>query len=444
MPHLPGNTASPPNHVQRMMAGMAARAATGASGDGCCAPVPTLVTAPNAASRARRSRLSDLDPHVHCSIIGTCLSTMELRKLVPRYAVLLDRKTASDLDIHHAAVELSTAGGAAVKELNKALDTRHALTVRRFKNAADDAALRALWQAALANGDVAGAYWAVMTHPAGGVALRGLAFGDVHMLSHLVGASNRADIRRLAALEKENDALKEQGGRQQARQHEMSAHHEHVVRQLEQQVAQLTGRRGQQLAAVGAADELARLRDTLADGARQIALHTARRSDAEQKLQQQEDALQTLRAAQQRMQEDADAARAEIEALEQALERALAQSQQPGASASALPRLNGICVVYVGGRPSSSTMLGQMVAAAGGELLVHDGGIEDRRGLLAAMLPRAQMVVFPVDCISHNAMHVTRQACAWLGIACHPLRTASVASFVELMRRLGVAAASAA
>ncbi len=66
---------------------------------------------------------------------------------------------------------------------------------------------------------------------------------------------------------------------------------------------------------------------------------------------------------------------------------------------------------------------------------MHDGGIEDRKGLLASMVSRAQVLVFPVDCISHNAMHVAKKLAASCGIACHPLRTASVASFLEVMRR---------
>ena len=36
----------------------------------------------------RRTRLTELDSHLHCSIIGTCLSTHELRKLVPRFTEL--------------------------------------------------------------------------------------------------------------------------------------------------------------------------------------------------------------------------------------------------------------------------------------------------------------------------------------------------------------------
>jgi hypothetical protein len=33
-------------------------------------------------------------------------------------------------------------------------------------------------------------------------------------------------------------------------------------------------------------------------------------------------------------------------------------------------------------------------------------------------------------------MHVTKQTCARHGIDCHPIRSASIASFVELMQRL--------
>ena len=47
-----------------------------------------------------------------------------------------------------------------------------------------------------------------MTHPAATDALVREIFGEVHMLSHLVGAANRADIRRLADLEAENDRLR--------------------------------------------------------------------------------------------------------------------------------------------------------------------------------------------------------------------------------------------
>src|SRR5215471_17664935 len=68
----------------------------------------------------RRARLADLDPHVHCSILGTCLSMADLRRLVPRHSDF-ERGHASDLELHHAAVQLAVDGGEAAKALHHAL-----------------------------------------------------------------------------------------------------------------------------------------------------------------------------------------------------------------------------------------------------------------------------------------------------------------------------------
>jgi len=72
----------------------------------------------------------------------------------------------------------------------------------------------------------------------------------------------------------------------------------------------------------------------------------------------------------------------------------------------------------------------------GGEIAVHDGGIEDRKGLLASALPHAHRVVFPVDCIDHDSMNMLKRVCERGHIAWYPLRSASVASSVELIGRL--------
>jgi hypothetical protein len=72
----------------------------------------------------------------------------------------------------------------------------------------------------------------VLTHP--DVMHSGIrrAFGDVHMLSHLVGAANRADIRRLAALEAENSDLVAKVERQQLRLHEAITTRDATIRKL--------------------------------------------------------------------------------------------------------------------------------------------------------------------------------------------------------------------
>ncbi|HKX41485.1 MAG TPA: DUF2325 domain-containing protein, partial [Burkholderiaceae bacterium] len=181
-----------------------------------------------------RARLADLDPYLHCSVIGTCLSTGELRKLMARFVFVRD---SGDLEVHHEAVRFAGQGGAIAKALHKTLDQRHAAVIQRFAKAREPQALAALWGDALRLGEVPGAYWAVLTHREITPALRQQAFGEVHMLSHLVGAANRADIRRLVALERENAELRDRLERQQARTQELLDERERTLAQRRDELA---------------------------------------------------------------------------------------------------------------------------------------------------------------------------------------------------------------
>lgn len=400
---------------------LAARRSGSIAQDACCAPTPSQLK-----SLRRRARLTELDPYLHCSIIGTCLSTGELRKLVPKFTTL-DRQGASDLEIHHAAVELANDGGDGAKALHKALEARYSGAVSKFDTAKDSEGLLALWGEALKSGDVPPAYWALMTHAQATMSVRQTAFGDVHMLSHLVGAANRADIRRLVALEEENAALKDKTERQQARLHEMSVARDTALRQL----ADLPQR--DILAHPDA--EYAALRDALLARDEKLALHTSRREIAEQRALSTQQHADLLAEQLEKAHATLSIVQAECRALEQTLEDSLAAGSVEK-TASALATLRAKRVVYVGGRPGSNTALRQLVESAGGEFIVHDGGIEDRKGMFAAALPRADIVVFPVDCIDHDSMNLLKRVCDRHQVDYHPVRTASVASFMELMSRL--------
>jgi hypothetical protein len=367
----------------------------------------------------RRARLADLDPHYHCSIVGTCLGTASLRKLVVR--CLPELAQASDVDIHHEAVHLATAGGAGAKALHKALDEAHAVAIRRFAGM-DGAALAQAWQEALALGEVPGAYWALLTHAQTTPELRKRAFGDVHMLSHLVGAANRADIRRLQALTQRNAELGEQVERQQLRLQDLAQERQALAERLE----------AQELAPArcsAPAPDIAALQAELAARDQALAHQTGRREAAESQMRAERQARETLQQRVGTALELVDALQAEL----QALEEQLAAQLEPVAPTL---RLQGCRIVYVGGRPGSNRSIRAMVQAAGGELVPHDGGIEDRKGLLAAALPRADFVVFPVDCVDHDSMATVKRLCERHQIPFHPVRSASAASFAALLARL--------
>lgn len=388
------------------------------------------------ASAARlRTRLVDLDHALHCSVIGTCLTMGDLRKLVPRY-VPMDRHTASDLEIHHEAVQLAVDGGEGCKAIEKALDTRHALAIKRFHAARDADAVLALWADALKSGDVPPAYWALMSHPYSTIEVRQIAFGEVHMLSHLVGAANRADIRRLVALEQANAALHDQVENQHARIDDMSREHAAALRDAHAQIARLTFQVTAQAAHLGtdAQTEVATLRETLSERDQQLALRTQRVEAAERRV---EAFREEAKIASDRL----DAALALLKVVEaeaDAVERAMLNGEPETATRRAeLGGLAGKRIVYVGGRPGSNAVIRSLVHAAGGEIVLHDGGIEDRKGLLASALVHADVAVFPVDCIDHDSMNTIKRVCERNGVPYYPLRSAGVASFVELATRDG-------
>src|SRR5262247_3968603 len=199
---------------------------------------------PRAAARLvapsrQRTRIGDLHHSLHCSIVGTCLTTGELRRLLLR----LNVEGASSADDHgaHQLGVLIAGEPKAAKHLQKLLDRAHRLAINQFAKADGEVALAALWDDAVKRGDIPGAYWAVLTHPAATDALVKRVFGEVHMLSHLVGAANRADIRRLRQLEEGRAALAETVERQQRLLRDGFVSRDATIRRLTDALAQKTG-----------------------------------------------------------------------------------------------------------------------------------------------------------------------------------------------------------
>src|SRR5579862_8854147 len=79
----------------------------------------------------RRSRIWDLSPTLHCSIVGTCLTTRELRQIAGR-VTNRDLADLSEHEIHGEGVRLAGRHDDGGKLLQKALDKRHHAALNRF------------------------------------------------------------------------------------------------------------------------------------------------------------------------------------------------------------------------------------------------------------------------------------------------------------------------
>jgi hypothetical protein len=376
----------------------------------------------------RRTRIWEFSQNLHCSIIGTCLSTAELRQTLTRLG--LAQGDWTDHDLHHKAVSLAAKHDQAAKQLHKALDRRHKLSISQFGRARTEAELTALWRDAVKRGDIPAAYWAVLTHPATTQAVVRLVFGEVHMLSHLVGAANRADIRRLCDLQQRNAELEGRLRRQQEALHQVVVSRDASIRDLRQSLRQRLTEEGP--AVTG--DDTAALRALVADLEKRLAAGTRRRTAAEARLAETRDELTRERAAHAALEAETAALRAELTSVEADLQPAT----------EAVPwRIDGMTLLYVGGRPHQVAQLRAVSAGKGAELLHHDGGIEHHPDLLPGLTSRADIVLFPVDCVSHDAALMVKRLCRQTDKRYIPLRSAGTTSFLAALRPLGVAQTAA-
>lgn len=374
----------------------------------------------------RRSRIWELAETLHCSIIGTCLSNAELRHALARLGVN-GIEAADDHELHVVGVMLAGRRDAGAKLLQRALDRRHAIAIKQYAKARDEDALRQLWDASMRSGDIPGAYWALLSHAAATEAIVKKAFQDVHMLSHLVGAANRADIRRLRQLEEEKGALTEKLHRQQQQLRDGFTSRDETIRLLNKLLADHHSA-GEPAANPADCREEDGARRVIADLNRKLGQETTRRERLEQRLNAMSDGMRTLEASFQAVQGERDALRREIESLEDHIAGLLQPATGDGEAALDLSTRT---ILYVGGRPNQIPQLKALVERTGARFLHHDGGIEHSSSLLPGLISRADVLLFPIDCISHDAVATLKRLCRQLEKPYLPLRAASLATLAS-------------
>jgi hypothetical protein len=390
---------------------------------------------PDAASPQppRRSKIWELADTLHCSIIGTCLSNAELRHVLARLGVN-GIEAADDHELHVVGVMLAGRRDAGAKLLQRALDRRHAIAIKQYAKARDEDALRQLWDGSMRSGDIPGGYWALLSHAAATEAIVKKAFQDVHMLSHLVGAANRADIRRLRQLEEEKGALTEKLHRQQQQLRDGFTSRDETIRQLNKLFADHHSA-GEPVANPADCREEDGARRVIAELNRKLGQETTRRERLGQRLNAMSDGMRTLEASFQAVQGERDALRREIESLEDHIAGLL---QPAGGDGEAALDLSTRTILYVGGRPHQIPQLKALVERTGARFLHHDGGIEHSSSLLPGLISRADVLLFPIDCISHDAVATLKRLCRQLEKPYLPLRAASLATLASSLARINL------
>ena len=384
---------------------------------------------------ARRRRIHEIDSAFHCMIVGSCLGVDELRKLVARVRSPLP-PDATDFEVHACVVHAMGTAGAMAKLVQKRLDRKYRAQIQQCAKLATVADLRRWWDECAARGDFVGAFWAAMTHPAATGAFRTALFGEIHMLSHLEGATNRAFRRRLAAVERAAEAAAAEAADVRERLARAMTGNDALrdrIRRVEAENRRLSRLEdGAELRALQArAEALERLADRARTEGRAA---SGRLADHAAELRGRDDEIAALRRS-------LATAERECAALGDLLRRTARGAEEEGlADPGAAPiDLAGRGVVYVGGRASLLGHFRALVESANGRFIHHDGGVEDNHRKLGDSLGRGDVVLCPVDCVSHGACQRAKRFCKRTRKTFVPLRSSGLSSFADGLRRAAMA-----
>jgi hypothetical protein len=377
------------------------------------------------AQASRRRRLWELGHACHCPLVGVGFPLGVLRKLVDK--VTNGKVLADDYEVHVGAVTECASRNRLSEALQKELERRYAPVLLRFRNAKSTEQVAEMWRTAVNNGDVAGAFWAGLTHPRCNAELEEQMCRDLHMVQHQAGACVRADITKFNATLEENKRLAHDLAKSQQRaaalMAEKTSDTEKHGAQLMQLRAQVVGK-DSMVDSVKAELEQLKLSIPGLESRAKLADRLGQMEERERAMRNQiaELKLELARAA------EAPITPVPVqEAARQVVEHVMKMPL----------RLNDRAVLCVGGRNGNVASYRELIEREGAQFAHHDGGLEDNANRLDASLAAADLVICQTGCISHSAYWRVKDYCKRTGTRCVFIDNPSISSLARGLEQAG-------
>lgn len=386
--------------------------------------------APLATPPARKGvrKLWSLEHRYQCPVIGTCLPMEAVRRIALHHGLTTPRD--GDYQAHVSVVGCCGSRNTVSVAVQRELDRRHRLWVSRMARTKSEAEVAAAWDQALAQGEAAGALWALLTCRASSEAQHQQAFQDIHMLSHQIGAGTRADLKALADERQAHAELRTRSGAERTRLETALAQRDEQLQALRQEIS---ARSGQvlQLQATLETVRAAHPETVLEQAARRIAeleKSLAHLAGVEAEAARLAGENANLRFLLRQAEDERDT-----------LERFVLANAEPACAEgqeAAGPALGGCRLLCVGGRCQLAGQYRDLVEKSGGEFVWHDGGRDEGMVRLQELLQGADAVICPADCVSHPAYYQIKRHCKRNDKPCVLLRNSGLASFAAGLARL--------
>lgn len=377
--------------------------------------------------RTTRRKVWELDSKLLCPVIGTCLTHKELVQIARKMRIA-DFEKWSEYRLHVSFVTTAETIGPVTKQLQKTLDRKYKTTITRYNKIKSSDELHSIWKKDRSSGEIPAAFWAFVTHPLVTRPQCMEAYETIHMLSHQIGAGLRADMKRLAKAE---SSLLQEKLESQEKDHKHAQailSRDTKINTLENELSELR----QQLSRIPRLEnELEKLKNANQNTDKSKAeLETLQHLNiqSEKKRIEDQQTIDSLHKQVQQLNDELTDSQAELKALEHLLQF---DPQEKEEVRKCTINIDGQTILCVGGRPNLEPQYNAVVSRYQGQLLYHDGGLEDNIKRLENLLASADAVICPTDCVSHDAYWRTKRYCKRTGKPCVFIAKSGVSSFAH-------------
>ena len=349
----------------------------------------------------KRWRLWDLHRGIHGALLALAFDADELQRLLRRARIEIPAE-ARYYDLHRHLCDACASRNTLSELVEKRLDQKFATRISALRGLRTGEALEDSWRQAWNKGrGLAALFWASLTHPCATDEIRADFYADVHALFFASLSARERFEDKIETLERRYHALERR-------------HREHVAA-LEHQLQRAREPKSVEVAGAAQSEQFAALNLRLAHALQRAARAETRVRALEEKLRHSRRTAQS-----QRWQPSQEPEAAPLPASDPA----------PAASTvEVITRIPGVSIAYVGGRPGAVERIRDFCEKRGATFIPHDGGLEESPVRLDEMLERADVVFYPVDCISHEAAQHLKSHCKRTEKPFIPLRNASVSAF---------------
>jgi G3E family GTPase len=390
-----------------------------------------------------KRKLWDLPGSCHCMVVGTCLTLADVKSVAKRARYDISGK--SDYQLHQFFVsQASYRDSLIAKQTQKLLNRKYRKETTRLNSATTEADLLNHWQVFNDTGKIAAGVWAIFTHPSCTSSIMELIYGEVHMLSHLSGASVHQQAAEVPAIKHETEVLRHKLRAQKLTSARKVKAYQYEVVRLENINQQLNA-------------QLEHARQVAVDHSDLLSKQDSDRikcllRETNQLLRSTRTQLQESQSLAKERSQQLEAVKHDNGKLEQLVNYLVRQKEKLGSTTevgskdhaevsadagdSCSQSLSGKCVLLLGGMPSQCKHFKAFVEANNGDFLHHDGGTESSYSQIDHLVRQADAVFCPVEQVSHNAMNRAKKLCKKAETPLVFLPKSSLSAFVNGIRAI--------